>query len=86
MKKNWLISESPDDDTLRLFENSGINKIIGSILFSRGIKEKDALLSFLFPELNHFHSPFIMKGVYNAVARIRKALKTKERKIGRAHV
>ena len=79
MKNNWLTNDSPDELTLELFERYGINKIIGSILYSRGIKEKDELLSFLYPELNNLHSPFLMRGMSDAVFRIREALDKKER-------
>jgi len=79
MKNNWITSDSPDELTHKLFERYGINKIIGTILYSRGIKEKDALLSFLYPELNNLHSPFLMKGMSDAVFRIREALDKKER-------
>lgn len=79
MKNNWLTNDSPDDLTLELFERYGINKIIGSILYSRGIKEKNELLSFLYPELNNLHSPFLMRGMSDAVFRIREALDKKER-------
>jgi single-stranded-DNA-specific exonuclease len=78
MKLNWLVSERPDDATLKLFERYGIEKTIGSILFSRGIRRKEEINTFLFPELNNFHSPFLMTGIPEAVSRIRKALEKKE--------
>jgi len=79
MKKNWLISESPDDEKFKLFEKYSINKVVGSVLYSRGIREKNELLSFLYPELNNLHSPFLLNGMYEAVARLRKAIEKKER-------
>ncbi|HOP28461.1 MAG TPA: single-stranded-DNA-specific exonuclease RecJ [Spirochaetota bacterium] len=79
MKSNWLVSDPPDDATCKFFESSGIDKIIGSILYSRGITGKEELIAFLQPELNNFHSPFLMNGIPEAVARIRNALDKKEK-------
>lgn len=79
MKRNWLIGDAADDEAIKLYDFCGINKIIGSILYARGTREKKDVISFLFPELNHLHSPFLMKGIPEAVKRIRKALAAAER-------
>lgn len=79
MKPNWIISDAADDEALKLYDFCGINKIIGSILYARGTREKNDVISFLFPELNNLHSPFLMKGISEAVVRIRKALADGER-------
>ena len=79
MKKTWHISTPPDDLTHKLFESCGIDKITGSILYSRGIRKKEELISFLYPELNNFHSPFLMRGISEAVSRIRDAINNKEK-------
>lgn len=79
MKKNWLISEPPDDLSCEIFKRYSIDRIIGTILYTRGIQDKDDIIGFLYPELNNLHSPFLMKGVNEAVARIRLALNRNER-------
>ncbi len=79
MKQNWQIADEADEQSLKLYESFGINKTIGAILFARGLRDKEAVSSYLFPELNNLHSPFLMKGVSEAVSRIRKAFSNEEK-------
>lgn len=81
MKSNWIIKKI---DHSRVIENSKIidlNKLILSLLYSRGIKTPEEIENFIHPRLSTIHSPFIMNGIYDATARIRKAVDNNE-KIG----
>ena len=81
MKKNWHIADTPDKEALQVYENFGLNKYTGSILYAREIRNNKDIASYLSPELNNFNSPFLMNGITEAVIRIRKALDNEE-KIG----
>jgi single-stranded-DNA-specific exonuclease len=81
MKSNWL-TKTVNTETIDEFSALlGIDKTIASILISRGITNLDDAYYFLNPKLSSLHSPFLMKGMYEAVTRIRSAI-TKNEKIG----
>lgn len=52
--------------------------VLARLLVQRGITEPEAALRFLAPSLSHLHSPYLMTGVKEAVARIEAAIETKE--------
>ncbi|MBN2401297.1 MAG: single-stranded-DNA-specific exonuclease RecJ [Spirochaetes bacterium] len=81
MKSNWL-SKSINDEAVEEFSASlGIDKSIAAILINRGITNLTDAYHFLNPRLSSLHSPFLMKGMQDAVTRIRTAINRKE-KIG----
>ena len=79
MKKTWQISQPITAEILELYHACGIDKYIASILYTRGISSREEIIQFIYPELNNFHSPFLMNGISEAVTRIRKAIDEKER-------
>jgi single-stranded-DNA-specific exonuclease len=52
--------------------------VLARLLVQRGITEPEAALRFLAPSLSHLHSPYLMTGVKEAVARIEAAIETRE--------
>jgi single-stranded-DNA-specific exonuclease len=81
MKSNWL-TKSIDRETIDEFSALlGIDKPLASILLARGFTDINDAYQFLNPRLSSLHSPFLMKGMYEAVMRIRDAIEKKE-KIG----
>ena len=52
--------------------------VLARLLVQRSITEPEAALRFLTPSLSHLHSPNLMTGVKEAVARIEAAIETKE--------
>ncbi|HEU5232527.1 MAG TPA: single-stranded-DNA-specific exonuclease RecJ [Terriglobales bacterium] len=49
------------------------------LLVGRGVGNADAACQFLGPKLDHLHSPYLMKGMRQAVARIQQAVANHER-------
>ncbi len=71
MKSNWL-TKTADDGTIDEFSTLlGIDKSIASILITRGFTNLNDAHQFLNPRLSSLHSPYLMKGMYEAVMRIR---------------
>ena len=62
-----------------LAEDLNIMPDLAGFLFLRGIKESAAARSFLDPSLERLHSPWLMKGMERAVARICTALEKGEK-------
>ncbi len=58
-----------------------IDKSLASILLTRGFTDINDAYQFLNPRLSSLHSPFLMKGMHEAVTRIRGAI-IKDQKIG----
>jgi single-stranded-DNA-specific exonuclease len=79
VKPEWILPEPDLQDIAAISESTGIDKNIISILQSRGVVQKDDILSFLFPELNNLHSPFLLHGIYEAVSRLKKAITSSEK-------
>ncbi|MFH0977349.1 MAG: single-stranded-DNA-specific exonuclease RecJ [Spirochaetota bacterium] len=81
MKSNWL-TKTIDEETINEFSSVlGIDRSLASILLVRGITNIKEAHRFLNPRLSGLHSPYLMKGMYDAVMRIRKAISGNE-KIG----
>lgn len=57
----------------------GLNTTIMEILHSRGYRTPEEIDDFLNPRLAAMHSPFLLNGMYEAVARIRSAIGSGER-------
>ena len=52
---------------------------IAQILFNRGIKSKKEAREFLFPDIRKLHNPYLMESMEQAVQRIEKAVRDKEK-------
>ncbi len=75
----WKIKEIDPGVVERFSRLFGLNKYISSILNAKGIDDpKDAHL-FLHPKMSNLYSPFYMKGMSEAVQRIREAIDRSER-------
>ncbi len=79
MKDNWILPDAASEESLRLYESCGIDRISGSILYSRGLRNRDEVMEFIYPELNNLHSPYLMRGIPEAVNRIREAIAGNEK-------
>ncbi len=79
MKPEWILPVLNKQEIKSISNNTGIDENIIAILYSRGITEENEIIKFLYPELNHLHSPFLLHGVYEAVKRLRKALESSEK-------
>lgn len=56
-----------------------IAAIVARLLVTRGVTTADAATQFLAPKLEHLHSPYLMKGMREAIARIQQAIAVNER-------
>jgi single-stranded-DNA-specific exonuclease len=56
-----------------------LSPLVSRLLIARGVTTADAAARFLDPKLDHLHSPFLMKGMREAVTRIQQAITTSER-------
>ncbi len=76
MQKKWYIEENNYK-----IDNDGdkYSCLIDKILYKRGIVEKEQRQKFLNPSLDDLYDPFLLKGMDQAVNRILKAVKNKEK-------
>ncbi|MBN2041322.1 MAG: single-stranded-DNA-specific exonuclease RecJ [Spirochaetes bacterium] len=81
MKQNWIVRSADENNINEFSQKLKINKYIAEILLNRGITDIAEANEFINPRLSCLHSPFLMKGMYDAVTRIRHAIANNE-KIG----
>ncbi|MGH9571134.1 MAG: single-stranded-DNA-specific exonuclease RecJ, partial [Candidatus Angelobacter sp.] len=62
----------------RLRADTGIPSIIARLLVIRGISDAASANRFLTPSLEHLHSPYLMRGMKEAVERIVAAIASRE--------
>src|SRR5690349_16657716 len=73
--KRWLISPKAPPEQLRQYR--GMSPVLAQVLFNRGYADPKAAYEFLYSK-EIKSSPFEMKGMNKAVARIRQAIKNRE--------
>lgn len=79
MKPEWIIPDPDLHKIASISASTGIDKIIISILQSRGMTQEEEILDFIFPELNSLHSPFLLHGIYEGIGRLKTAILTAEK-------
>jgi len=77
--KRWNICQPDAALQKHLNENLSISPIISQLLINRGMHDIDKIKSFLNNDLSELYNPFLMKGMLEAVSRIKKALDKKEK-------
>lgn len=77
--KRWNIKQCDMSLQKYLSDNLSISPIISQLLVNRGMHDVDKIKSFLNSNLAELYNPFLMKGMSEAVFRIRKALDKKEK-------
>ena len=82
-EKIWVLREeavAPDAREIAvLADATGLSNICTRLLYCRGYRTKEAIDRFLRCEDTMFHSPFLLRDVERAVARIRRAVEGKEK-------
>lgn len=69
-----------DPNKVEALQNAlGIHPLFCQMLVQRGIEDYETAKRFFRPELSQLHDPFLMKDMDNAVRRLQKATKKKER-------
>lgn len=79
MEKRWKLLEADEKKVAQLQQELRIHPTIAKILVQRGINTFDEAKEFFRPELTKLHSPFLMKDMHRAVARISKAIMQNEK-------
>ena len=79
MEVNWTIQKSDKEVVKKLSSELGVNEIVAHLLVVRGITTYDMAKSFFRPQISDLHSPFLMKGMDDAIERIELAIKKGEK-------
>jgi len=77
--KKWNVCQPDIALQKYLGDNLSISPIISQLLINRGMADIDKIRSFLDTNPSELYNPFLMKGMSEAVSRIRKALDKKEK-------
>jgi single-stranded-DNA-specific exonuclease len=75
----WLIKSADEELTNQIASAARIAPLVARLLVARGVETAEAATRFLEPKLHHLHSPYLMKGMREAVARIQRAIAASER-------
>ncbi|SDM22048.1 single-stranded-DNA-specific exonuclease RecJ [Bacillus sp. OK048] len=76
-KTRWIVRESDQQLVKTLETELKITPLVASLLINRGIDTVDSARYFLFGK-EHFHDPYLLKGMDIAVNRIREAIDKQE--------
>lgn len=80
MTKRWLLREIPPTEQIQALSRAiNINMYLATILVQRGINDFDSAKKFFRPSLDELHDPFLMKGMEDAVERLKLALDNNEK-------
>ena len=80
MKKRWTYKEAGNPSTVEVLMNElGIDRVLATLLVQRGIETFEQARKFFRPELEHLYDPFLMKDMKEAVARIERAIQSREK-------
>lgn len=79
MGTHWSIQKSDKKVVKKLASKLGVNEIVAHLLVLRGITTYDMAKSFFRPQITDLHSPFLMKGMEDAIERIELAIKKGEK-------
>ena len=79
MEKRWNILKANPATVAALQEQLKISPILCELLVQRGIVNFDAAKKFFRPQIEHLHSPWLMKDMKKAVERIQTAFEKEEK-------
>ena len=78
--RKWIVKEPGNPATVRkLAQELSVDCVLANLLVQRGICSYGQARVFFRPDLSMLHDPFLMKDMEKAVARVRKAIETKEK-------
>ncbi|GIU83207.1 MAG: single-stranded-DNA-specific exonuclease RecJ [Acidobacteria bacterium] len=78
-KKEWKIKKHNRELVEDFAKKLNVHPLTAALLISRGYSSVLDALVFLYPSLNSFYSPFLLKDIEKAVNRIIEAIKRKEK-------
>ncbi len=80
LDKKWIVREPGNPALVRqLASELGIDQTLANLLVQRSIKSQSEARSFLRPQLDQLHDPFLMKDMDKAVERLLWALNKREK-------
>lgn len=78
-KYDWqLLPATVDNSFLKEAKKAGLDALTAQILYERGVRDKEALHSFLEPDLKDLYDPYLLHDMDKAVSRIRQAIEQAE--------
>ncbi|MBO6213625.1 single-stranded-DNA-specific exonuclease RecJ [Algoriella sp.] len=79
MEKTWDIKQQPSTEIINDLQQSlNISETLAILLAQRGITDFEQAKSYFNPSLDNLHDPFLMKGMADAVSRIKNAIEDNE--------
>src|SRR5215210_4651825 len=76
--KRWIVREHDAERAASLACVLGVSPILAALLITRGYADEDAARVFLSPTYDQLHEPYAMLGMNDAVARLKRAIETRE--------
>jgi single-stranded-DNA-specific exonuclease len=76
---HWLIPEVDPQQIHRLGAELGVQPLTAKVLASRGFTDAESAAIFLSPSIEHLHDPYLLAGMKEAVARLRRAIEQREK-------
>src|SRR6476646_8695754 len=72
--KRWIVRRQDAQQAASLARVLGISPILAALLIIRGYDDESSARSFLTPDYNQIHEPYLMLGMREAVARLESAI------------
>jgi single-stranded-DNA-specific exonuclease len=76
--KRWIVREHDAERAASLARVLGVSPILAALLINRGYADERAARVFLAPTYDQLHEPYSMLGMKEAVARLQRAIETRE--------
>jgi single-stranded-DNA-specific exonuclease len=76
--KRWIVREHDAERAASLARVLGVSPILAALLMIRGYADERAARVFLAPTYDQLHEPYSMLGMKEAVARLQRAIETRE--------
>lgn len=77
--KNWKVLTPPPTVVDEIVTKLGLTRPVATVLANRGVSGSREAREFLTPDITGMYSPFLLPGIFLAVARIRRALDNNEK-------
>lgn len=76
--KRWILRAQDPQRAMALADALCVSPVIAGLLIARGYQDQESAQRFLRPSLDQLHDPFLMLGMREAVARLLRAIDTRE--------
>jgi single-stranded-DNA-specific exonuclease len=76
--KRWIVRRHDAESAASLARVLGVSPILAALLIHRGYSDEAVARAFLTPSYDQLHEPYLMRGMKEAVARLKHAVETQE--------